>query len=390
MQADEAERRWRRALLAWYDRAARRLPWRTPPGAPRPDPYRGLALRGDAAADHRRGRRGATSPPSWRAGRRVADAGGGARGRGDGRLGGARLLRPRPQPARLRPGGGGASAAAASPTPRPGCAALPGDRPLHRRGDRGDRLRPAGRGGRRQRRAGDGAAPRGRGAAAGGQAAAARAGRRPDPGRAARRLRPGGDGPRRHRLHAAAPGLRPLPLGGGLRRPRARGSRRRCRGGRRSRRSRSARASPTWRCGTTARVLVETRPAARPPRRHAGAALQRLDRERRRPPGRPSPPTGATSGSRCATPSPISTCCCGSRPPGCRRLRRRRPAPSARRRGRPGAADPDAQGAPPRAAGAGAGPAFPRRLKALHERTAIKHFHKFIRSGLSYCAQGLR
>jgi A/G-specific adenine glycosylase len=27
-------------LLAWYDAAARTLPWRVPPGAPRPDPYR--------------------------------------------------------------------------------------------------------------------------------------------------------------------------------------------------------------------------------------------------------------------------------------------------------------------------------------------------------------
>ncbi|GAA0581225.1 A/G-specific adenine glycosylase [Caenispirillum bisanense] len=27
-------------LLAWYDRHARRLPWRTPPGGPAPDPYR--------------------------------------------------------------------------------------------------------------------------------------------------------------------------------------------------------------------------------------------------------------------------------------------------------------------------------------------------------------
>ena len=28
------------ALLSWYDRNARRLPWRAPPGAPPPDPYR--------------------------------------------------------------------------------------------------------------------------------------------------------------------------------------------------------------------------------------------------------------------------------------------------------------------------------------------------------------
>jgi len=29
-----------RALLGWYDRHARRLPWRAPPGTPPPDPYR--------------------------------------------------------------------------------------------------------------------------------------------------------------------------------------------------------------------------------------------------------------------------------------------------------------------------------------------------------------
>ena len=51
-----------------------------------------------------------------------------------------------------------------------------GDRRLHRGGDRGDRLRPARRRGRRQCRAGGGAALRGARAAAGGEAAAARAG----------------------------------------------------------------------------------------------------------------------------------------------------------------------------------------------------------------------
>ena len=28
------------ALLGWYDANARKLPWRAPPGAPPPDPYR--------------------------------------------------------------------------------------------------------------------------------------------------------------------------------------------------------------------------------------------------------------------------------------------------------------------------------------------------------------
>jgi len=29
-----------RSLLGWYDRQARVLPWRSPPGSPSPDPYR--------------------------------------------------------------------------------------------------------------------------------------------------------------------------------------------------------------------------------------------------------------------------------------------------------------------------------------------------------------
>ena len=46
------------------------------------------------------------------------------------------------------------------PDDEDGLRALPGHRRLHRGGDRGDRLRPAGHGGRRQCRAGDGAAVR--------------------------------------------------------------------------------------------------------------------------------------------------------------------------------------------------------------------------------------
>ncbi len=44
------------ALLAWYDRHARKLPWRVGPkeraAGVKPDPVCGLALRSDAPADH--------------------------------------------------------------------------------------------------------------------------------------------------------------------------------------------------------------------------------------------------------------------------------------------------------------------------------------------------
>jgi hypothetical protein len=100
----------RAQLLAWYDAGARDLPWRVGPrehaAGVRADPYRvwlsevmlqqttvphatPYFLKFTAALAHRH-------RPGQRGGRR-----------GDGRLGGPRLLRPRPQPAGLRPRGGG-------------------------------------------------------------------------------------------------------------------------------------------------------------------------------------------------------------------------------------------------------------------------------------------
>ena len=56
------------ALLAWYDRHRRVLPWRAPPGqAHRSLP--GVAVRNHAAADHRQGGRAVSMRAFWRAGR---------------------------------------------------------------------------------------------------------------------------------------------------------------------------------------------------------------------------------------------------------------------------------------------------------------------------------
>ncbi len=105
------------------------MPWRVSPGdaqggrAARSLPR--LAVRGDAAANHRR--RGARLfPPVHRAladGRR---SGGGRGCRCDGRMGGAWLLRPRPQPAEMRPRRCGRSWRASSRATRDGLLELPG------------------------------------------------------------------------------------------------------------------------------------------------------------------------------------------------------------------------------------------------------------------------
>ena len=90
--------------------------------------------------------------------------------------------------------------------------ALPGHRRLHRGGDRGDRLRPSGGGGRRQCRARRRSALRHRPAAGLGKAEAEGARRGLGPGVAGRRLRPGDDGSRRHDLHPAPAALRAVPV----------------------------------------------------------------------------------------------------------------------------------------------------------------------------------
>ena len=162
-----------------------------------------VAVRGDAPADHGRRRSSPISRTSPRAGRRVEALAAADDADADGRLGGARLLRPRAQPARLRARGGGARAA--FPTPKPSCSSCPGIGALHRGGDRGDRLRPARGGGRRQCRARRRAAVRDRPSRCPAREAGDPPRRRFDHARRARRrLRAGDDGPRRDDLHDRA------------------------------------------------------------------------------------------------------------------------------------------------------------------------------------------
>ena len=126
-------------------------------------------------------------------------------------MAGAGLLRARPQSPCLCPRRRRAPWRALSGRSR-GAAPAARDRRVYRGGDRGDRLRPANRGGRRQCRAGGGAAlcrarapPRGEAAP---QGARRFAGARP----ARRRFRAGADGSGRRHLHPAPPALRPVPV----------------------------------------------------------------------------------------------------------------------------------------------------------------------------------
>ena len=138
------------ALLAWYDRHRRDLPWRAPPGM-RPDPYRvwlsEIMLQQTTVANCRpifRPIRGALAR-YFGAGRSLAR-------RRPAALAGARLLRPRPQPACLRPRRGRAAWRRISAKSRR-VARAARYRRLHRGGDRRDRFRPARGRGRRQCRA---------------------------------------------------------------------------------------------------------------------------------------------------------------------------------------------------------------------------------------------
>ena len=113
---------------------------------------------------------------------------------------------------------GRARTAGAFPATEAELAHAAGHRRLYGGGDRRDRLRPAGRGRRRQCRAGRLAALHGRGAAAEGKAASSAAlTESARAGGPARRFRAGADGSRRDDLHAEAPGLRALPVDGALR-----------------------------------------------------------------------------------------------------------------------------------------------------------------------------
>ena len=99
---------------------------------PHARPLSGLAVRGDAAADHGQGGhpllRGFLA--RWPNVEALAGRVAGRRARG---LGGARLLQPRPQPAQMRPGRRRASWAAASRRRRRGCARCRASAPTRRR-----------------------------------------------------------------------------------------------------------------------------------------------------------------------------------------------------------------------------------------------------------------
>ena len=197
-----------------------------------------MALGDHAAADHGQGRDPLLSALRGTLADRPRPRRRGA-GRGDGGLGRARLLRPRAASARLR---APCRPCARRPVPRhrrgpPGAS---GSRSLHLGRDRRDRLRPSRGGGRRQRRAGDGAPPRHRRTPAPRREGHPRDDRGARAGGPARRLRPGPDGPRRDRLHAAPPRLRPLSVA-----RRLRGTKGRNRGGPAAPRAEEGAAAPS-------------------------------------------------------------------------------------------------------------------------------------------------
>ena len=143
-----------RAVLAWYDRERRELPWRAAPGE-QPDPYRvwlsEIMLQQTTVKAVLAALCPVPSPLAKRRGVGPRRARRSAR-----RLGRARLLRPRAQSPCLRPGRGGRAWRQVS-IKRGRAAQAAGGRRLYRRGDLGDRLRQAGNPGRRQYRARGGA-----------------------------------------------------------------------------------------------------------------------------------------------------------------------------------------------------------------------------------------
>ena len=205
------------ALLLWYDRHRRALPWRAPAGV-RPEPLPRLAQRDHAAADD-----GSDCRPIFRPIRgTLARCFGARRGiarRDTATLARARLLRARPQPACLR---ARRRRAAWRQVPRrPGSIARAArDRVLQRGGDRRDRVRSADRGDRRQCRTRRRPALCRARTLSRGKTAPQSARRGTGAGGAGRRFRAGLDGSRRHDLHAAAAALRPLPVARLLRRSR--------------------------------------------------------------------------------------------------------------------------------------------------------------------------
>ena len=117
---------------------------------------------------------------------------------------------------------------------------------------------------------------RDRGRIAGGQGGNPRAGRGAGAATARRRFRPGDDGPRRHHLHAEEAGLRHLPVDGRLRGARARRRRDVSAQGAEGRRPDAPRRVVR---GDARRrhVLVRTRPDEGPARRHDRGAVNAVD-----------------------------------------------------------------------------------------------------------------
>ena len=150
-----------------------------------------------------------------------------------------------------------------------------GDRPLHRRRHRGHRVRRARDPGGRQCRARGGAPVRAAAAPAEGQARAEAPGGDLDTGEARRRPRPGHDGPGRHRLHPEAAVLPRVSPRGLLRGPRQWD----CRAAPHARGQAGApnAAGPGLRRDPRGRLRAAAPPPGeRPAGRHAGGALDRV------------------------------------------------------------------------------------------------------------------
>ena len=245
------------ALLAWYDAERRDLPWRAQARAAARSVPR-LAQRDHAAADDGEGGH-PLLPPFPRA---LADGAGARRVAARRRtrdVGGAWLLQHAhaicTHVRRWSP----KSMAGAFRAPKPGCA-ICRDRPLHRGGDRGDRIR--------QRRRRSTATSNGSSRAfspmrmplPAAKPRDQKARRHADAIASSRRFRAGDDGSGRHDLHAEASVVPDVSAAGGLPCALTAGSRRRCRRRRQERSGRHALASPLSPC---ARMGGSTAAAAR-------------------------------------------------------------------------------------------------------------------------------
>ena len=243
------------ALLDWYDRERRDLPWRARKGR-KPDAYRVwlseiMLQQTTVKAVIPYYERFLARWPTVEAlaAASLDDVLGG--------VGGARLLQPRAQSAQVRADRGRASSPAAFRRPRTGLRELPGIGPYTAAAIAAIAFGARDDAGRRQHRAGGGAAVRGEDAAAGGQARDQAARPHLDAGQARRRFRAGADGPRRQRVHAQAPLVPDVPaagrvcraLAGARSRAAGAGGQAGAAGARRARLSRAARGWRTCCCG---------------------------------------------------------------------------------------------------------------------------------------------